>query len=79
MLPKKSRKPAKKSAGLTVSSSEVAHLEAQALSHQRSESAWQRMTTVEDEDDGWNSVEEHLLSKSQQQDRSIFRWKHFAK
>lgn len=79
MLSKKSRKPAKKAAGLAISSEEVVHLEAQALSHQRSESAWQRMTAAEDEDDGWTSVEEHLLSKSQQQDRSIFRWKHFAK
>ncbi len=61
-----------------LSREEVARLEAEALSQKRSESAWLSMTASE-EDDGWTTVEEHMLSKSQQQDRSVFRWKHFAK
>ena len=73
-----SKKRPSKSPVVRISREEVARLEAEVVSHQRSERAWLSMTAGE-EDDGWTAVEEHMLSKSQQQDRSLFRWKHFAK
>ena len=64
-----------------ISPDEVISLEHQAAQHQKSELSWLSMTAAPpaDENDRWSAVEEHLLSRSREQDHSARRWKYFAK
>ena len=58
-----------------ISPAEVEDLESVAKRHADSERAWQRMTSPVEEDP-WTSVEEHLLSRRDDSDRS---WKFYSK
>jgi hypothetical protein len=74
-------KPARKAKILKpeFSPEEVTSFEQQVARHQHSESAWQRLAAAPEGDDRWTEVEEHLLSKEQQQDHAERRWKYFSK
>ncbi|MFI5348568.1 MAG: hypothetical protein ACHQ2Z_03405 [Elusimicrobiota bacterium] len=78
-MKKKARRSAtaKKTAVSELAVEEVLHLEQISDRYAQAEQAWQRMTAPPDGDDTWNRVEEHLLTRGDQdQDR---RWKFFSK
>jgi hypothetical protein len=55
---------------------EVSHLETLVKRFEDSEKAWQRMTAPIDESDPWTQVEEHMLQRGKDSERS---WKYFSK
>lgn len=61
------------------SKDEVETLAAQLERHEASEKAWQRLAGLEEGDDKWSAVEEHLLARDQQAQHAERRWKYFAK
>ena len=59
---------------------EVDDLERQAARHQLCETRWQSLSAPGGEDEErWNSVEQHLLDRSQHRGHSERRWKYFSK
>ena len=55
---------------------EVSNLETLVKRFEESEKAWQRMTAPIEEADPWSQVEEHMLERGKDSERS---WKFFAK
>ena len=79
--PSARRKPAakRKKSAPEISPAEVTALEAQAASHNKSETAWLSLSNAPaDEGDQWTAVEEDLRRQERERD-SERRWKHFAK
>ncbi len=66
-----------KARAVAMTRAELLHLEQIANRYAEAERAWLRMTAPPDGDDVWTPIEEHLLTRSaQDQDR---RWKFFSK
>jgi len=55
---------------------EVSHLETLVKRFEDSEKAWQRMTAPIDDADPYTQVEEHMLQRAKDSERS---WKYFSK
>jgi hypothetical protein len=66
----------KSAAPEAMTADEVSHLETLVKRFEDSEKAWQRMTAPLDETDPWTQVEEHMLQRGKDSERS---WKYFAK